>query len=106
MQAALRAGILSVLFPVGPLAWSPGLVTADTIALSLRCVREHRLFMTRHWPRSSEPKAAPELLEAMAQQEKGQSGGHDSPGQGGPLQAPVLLGSQGAAHRPARQPEL
>lgn len=106
MQAALRAGILSVLFPVGPLAWSPGPVTGTLSLYRCAACGEHWLFINRHWPRSSKPTAAPELLEATAQQEKGQSGGHDSLGQGGPLEAPALLGSQGAAHHPAPHSSL
>lgn len=39
MHAPLRAGILSVLFPAVPLASSPGPVTADAIAPSMRCVQ-------------------------------------------------------------------
>lgn len=83
MQALPRAGILSVLSPVGSLASSPGPVTQTLSFYRCAACGEHWLFMNRHRPRSSEPMAAPGLLEATAQQEKGRSGGHDSPGQGG-----------------------
>lgn len=105
MQAPLREGILSVLFPVVPLASGPGSVTAGPIALSKLCVRGAFALYDPAVAAQLQADCSPCAPEATVPREKGKSEALQ-PEAGRAAPAPVLPGLPEASHRPALQPEF